>query len=49
VLGLVLWNQEQREYKEGGLSNKLKKLDPFSSKGGETFERIKNLFEKFLP
>lgn len=48
VLGLISWDQEQKDYQDSGLS-KLKKLDFFPNKNGEIFEKIKSLFEKFLP
>ena len=48
VLGLILWNQEQREYQDNGLFG-LKKIDFFTHKNGETISKIKSLFNKFLP
>ena len=48
VLGLILWNQEQREYQDSGLFG-LKKVDFLPHGSGETMNKIKNLFKKFLP
>ena len=48
VLGLILWNQEQREYQDNGLFG-LKKVDFLPHGSGETMNKIKNLFKKFLP
>lgn len=48
VLGLILWNQEQREYQDNGLFG-MKKIDFFTHKNGETINKIKGLFKKFLP
>ena len=48
VLGLVLWEQERREFQTYGLFG-LKKLDFFTQGNGETIGKIKGLFKKFLP
>ena len=48
VLGLILWNQEQREFQDSGLFG-FKKIDFFTHKNSETANKVKGLFRKFLP
>lgn len=48
VLGLILWNQEQRDFQNSGLFG-FKKIEFFTHKKGETVNKFKGLFRKFLP
>jgi len=48
ALGLVLWSQEQREFQPDGLFG-LKTFGFLPHGNGETINKIKGLFKKFLP
>jgi cell division protein FtsA len=48
VAGLILWSQEQREFQADGMFG-MKTFDFLTKGNGETINKIKGLFKKFLP